>query len=152
MWAKISRMKYKVSFLVASCLDMFPMGNRMTVVFIVGHGSTLKHKSFSQIKATRLGWAVPSSNSCITEVIFLQVYSRQVSPPPCMVLLWYCLPMRSSWDTLLFIYGDATLQHFNLFSLGLGRSQRPILGPKMYTKVAFNTTHHTKLFDQFQTK
>ena len=38
-----------------------------------------------------------------------------------------------------------------LFSLGLGRSQSPSLGPKMNTKVAFNTHHHTKLFDQFQT-
>ena len=48
-----------------------------------------------------------------------------------------------------------------LFSLGVGRSQSPMVGPKMNTKVAFNTTtsptstttttHHTKLFDQFQT-
>ena len=40
-----------------------------------------------------------------------------------------------------------------LFSLGLGQSKVLVLRfePKMNTKVAFNT-HHTELFDQFQTQ
>ena len=33
-----------------------------------------------------------------------------------------------------------TFKHMILFSLGLGQSQNPSFGPKMNTKVAFNTT------------
>ena len=63
---------------------------------------------------------------------------------------------------LTFIDGWLTyitlLKQCKLFSLGLGRSKVLVFrfGPKMNTKVAFNTHHtpptnHTKLFDQFQT-
>ena len=67
-----------------------------------------------------------------------------------ILTIYYQLTRQSSLDRHPYLVFYDKVQ---FFGLGLGRAKIQVwrFGPKMNTIVAFTTTHHDELFDQFQT-